>query len=342
MKRLLTLSLVIVVSSGCCRGEGRPIVDPFFPYTRVPPPGTGSFQGGPTDPYYPGTPGAAGPSSTAPATPELQSAPGTPASPSGGGSGYGSPGTPRIWGDSADAATGTGNRASSATASPGSPESPSHRSLAAAASTQDAAGGPDAASGGDVDRLAAREPVIQILHPRPRAAEGPSGRSTARAAATSAEPRRLNTPSRTVDIMDLPEAAGSSSAAHGRSGSAGSGFRLVTGDDEGKVVRAGGVPPEGAAEFTSPTRYGHDPQYRWLRGKLEYSQMDRQWKLRYIPIDGETDDFGGSVVLPDPAVLAGYERGEFVEVRGRVSKQDPPEGFAPTYEVAELKRLTPD
>ncbi len=92
--------------------------------------------------------------------------------------------------------------------------------------------------------------------------------------------------------------------------------------------------------FTSSARYGHDPDYRWLKGKLEYSQIDQSWKLRYIPIEGESDDYGGSVVLDDKSLGSGLERGHFVEVHGRVAAGTKPEGsYAPVYEVAELKRL---
>ncbi len=142
--------------------------------------------------------------------------------------------------------------------------------------------------------------------------------------------------------MDLPPAGRSSPPDRTESASAGDGFRLVSGTDEpgessGVTVAAGSLPS--ASGFSAPSSYGHDPDYAWLRGKLEYSEIDRRWKLRYIPIDGKTDRFGGSVVLPDPAVLAGCERGDFVEVRGKLGDRDPKKGYAPTYEAAEIKRL---
>jgi len=122
------------------------------------------------------------------------------------------------------------------------------------------------------------------------------------------------------------------------------GFRLVSAVEEPGRVES--VPPKGdpsvvAAQFTSQANYGHDADYAWLRGKLEYSQIDLQWKLRYIPIGGTTDEFGGSVVLPDPAVISGCERGDFVEARGRIRKADPQRGYSPIYEVASVERFHP-
>jgi hypothetical protein len=86
--------------------------------------------------------------------------------------------------------------------------------------------------------------------------------------------------------------------------------------------------------------YAHDPAYQWLRGRLEYSQVEKHWKLRYIPLDGTMDDFGGSVIIANPAVLAGLERGEWVEVRGKPGHADRTgRSYAPEYEVVDVKRL---
>ena len=101
-----------------------------------------------------------------------------------------------------------------------------------------------------------------------------------------------------------------------------------------------GLAASGMLGFAPQSNYSHDATYEKLRGRLEYSQLDRRWKLRYIPIDSETDQYGGSVILPDPTVLHGCERGDFVEVEGRLSRQNSTKkGFAPEYKVTKVKRL---
>lgn len=92
---------------------------------------------------------------------------------------------------------------------------------------------------------------------------------------------------------------------------------------------------------TSPAlRYGHDPAYAWLRGRLEYSDIAKRWKLRYIPIDGQIDQYGGSVVLGDTSLLSGLERGDCVEVHGKLLPNAKGDwGYAPVYEVAQIKPL---
>jgi hypothetical protein len=84
--------------------------------------------------------------------------------------------------------------------------------------------------------------------------------------------------------------------------------------------------------------YAYAPDYGWLRGRLEYSQSMRQWKLRYIPIDGKTDQFGGSVKLPASNELAAYKAGDMVAVRGSLARETSASGsFAPRYELAHIE-----
>jgi hypothetical protein len=84
-------------------------------------------------------------------------------------------------------------------------------------------------------------------------------------------------------------------------------------------------------------QFGFDPSYQSLRGRLEYSQSARQWKLRYIPIDGQTDQYGGSVVLPSSGLLEGYKSGDFVNVQGAVSQTASSRGYSPSYDLRSIQ-----
>ena len=98
--------------------------------------------------------------------------------------------------------------------------------------------------------------------------------------------------------------------------------------------------PTRADAGNSLGRFGYLTDYSRLRGKLEYLERDGCWKLRYIPIDGVTDKYGGSVVIDDSEVLSGLERGDFVELRGRIAKQPKDAAdFAPVYQVADVRAL---
>ncbi len=136
---------------------------------------------------------------------------------------------------------------------------------------------------------------------------------------------------RPIDIMDLPPASDNS-------------VRQVSATFEIKdpVGQNARTPAQNLVSESpaSPSLYSYDPQYGWLRGRLEYSQIDHHWKLRYIPVDGVTDQYGGSVILGNTTVLSGYERGDSVEVRGTLTSTNPDNRtFSPTFEIQTIKRL---
>ena len=101
------------------------------------------------------------------------------------------------------------------------------------------------------------------------------------------------------------------------------------------------LPSSAKVSPRSGVRYAFAPDHSWLKGKLEYLHAKQQWKLRYIPIDGETDEFGGSVVIADAAMLSNYKAGNFVKLEGSVNRSSlGPGKYAPDYRVARITRLT--
>jgi hypothetical protein len=77
-----------------------------------------------------------------------------------------------------------------------------------------------------------------------------------------------------------------------------------------------------------------------LKGRLEHSISTGQWKLRYIPIDGATDEFGGSVVLENPHELGDLAAGDFVEIGGKLRAQQAQDlSYAASYRIASVRPL---
>ncbi len=90
---------------------------------------------------------------------------------------------------------------------------------------------------------------------------------------------------------------------------------------------------------TSSGPFGHASDYTWLKGRLEYSASQRQWKLRYIPVDEEPDAFGGHVVLPALSELENYRSGDSVIVHGRLAeKRLEGRQYEQAFDVARLER----
>jgi len=180
---------------------------------------------------------------------------------------------------------------------------------------------------------------IRVVEPAEKAEEGPP-------ADKLREPSRFEPAGPVTEISDLPKdrVAAPAGAKRGTTRAASDGpTRSASASDT-----AAPVPPtrfatntRSAADTPSGNRplYGYDPQYRSLQGRLEYSESEHRWKLRYIPIDGQTDKYGGSVVLPDSPQLNGFEPGDFAAVKGIVGKKDPrSRGFAPDYQLQQITR----
>jgi hypothetical protein len=97
-------------------------------------------------------------------------------------------------------------------------------------------------------------------------------------------------------------------------------------------------PSTNADQAASDSVFGYDPQYRWLKGRLEYSEIERRWKLRYIPIDGATDDNGGSVVLREGTDLGDLRPGDYVTLYGEVGEREASsKGYAPVYHADRIE-----
>lgn len=217
--------------------------------------------------------------------------------------------------------------------------------------------GTSPASSASVGASSGREPPIRVVGPpthRDEREGDTASSSTISSSSTSRdprEPRRLPQESEPVDIMELPPTGSRSANASTRPVVERTSFRSPSATREGAAPRGTSArrTSEQAAEAnpnqaearpaaTNRASYGHDPGYAWMKGKLEYSRIDRRWKLRYIPIDGETDEHGGSVLLPDSPLLDGFEPGDFIAVQGALAGEASA-GYAPPYELSRVKRL---
>ena len=313
--------IIPVLFAACvfgCRGQDAQVpMDPFYGQTKIAPPATGEMTRRPAvDPYYPRSAALSSPEGTLPPPPVAAGEP-LKAEPAA-----------RLASNSAassspEAAAPVGDRIQIPVSA--------HRELTseemlAIANKNSQVQAEDSRST-DVPAAEARR-VVQTLSPREE--------SFARQSTDYSSPTRasegVSSRSRPVDINDLPPVD--------------RGAGTLRGD---RVQLASATDPNPGFAVSIPTRVDRDPsvgRFAWtddysrLRGQLEYLERDRCWKLRYIPVDRETDKFGGSVVIKDSNSLSGFERGDFVEVSGRITRESE-EGadFAPVYEVAKISAL---
>jgi len=356
MLRLFLLAVALGMLVGC-RSQSPPGADPFLGSPRIAPPPTGAASGGAAPPYYDHSPNRQVPPERPPASAlqgpgyfpggsnarPVPGATGVPRTevdagqsyprarsngvyPSGPGYAPGGGATTRVpppgFTDRSSGAAPSGSgQSGSSSASPGESSAPQQP-----LDGWDTTGGGPSAEGLASRTLRGRDRVLRTLPPRPESSR-PVRSFPASTPTTGGRP----SPSRasgSLDIMQLPPADGAAVAPAGSRG-----IRLVSADGHLPTRPTGA-----AAEAALSPRYDHAPDYRWLRGRLEHSALDQRWKLRYIPIDGQTDDFGGSVVLVASNELRDFQRDEFVEVRGRILEREPQTGFSPTYEVDSIDR----
>ena len=308
-------SLILVVGlTGCAGSGGTASLDPFA-RTRIQPPKTGRIATPSNDPYYTrlgmreASPESPAPSSSWTAA-SAGPAPPTASTPEH------APRDLRIAGSGDQVAIPLAARTPPEQTQGSAPNEDSPpRSLAKTASAESTP--PDREV--KTIPIRPREPAIRIPTEVSGVASRPFGDM----------PSERASPGGVVDIAELPPPGTTSQARP-----VDSGIRLASATEELTEGRGGD-------SFSSASRYGYDPEYRWLRGKLEYSQIDHRWKLRYIPIDGKTDEFGGSVTFVDATSLGDCRAGEYVEVQGRLGPrpEDDRKGFAPEFEVSGIRRL---
>lgn len=71
-------------------------------------------------------------------------------------------------------------------------------------------------------------------------------------------------------------------------------------------------------DVTDAASYGHDPQFRWLRGVVSRDPQDGSWGIVYSINPDRADTNGGFITLAGPKHVAGLKEGNFVRVEGRV------------------------
>lgn len=112
-----------------------------------------------------------------------------------------------------------------------------------------------------------------------------------------------------------------------------SGWEMVTTNYRGAFQPARPVASSKKREL-----YDRDPEYGWLRGRLEYSRFSRRYKLRYIPVDGEMDEYGGSLALIRTPLLDSFEEGDFVHIEGRLFlPTHKKSNYTPKYEIERIR-----
>jgi hypothetical protein len=354
--RRVFCTLMIGLALGC-RNQSLPLSNPFMAPDRVPPPATRTLLPGTAQPYYPGDPVPNSPAVGIPAPvgpPGTTSGPAqgyappptTPTSPPGGWNTYQPSGPVSSvpsgnWYDnvqqanadiSLSPATGEtvqvptdneGLRFASATPPPYSPATPANYAVAPLAANQ-------AEQFASFENPHAPNQIVQ--QPSAMAQREVSIREISSAELASFQ----------GDLSSAPDRIG-------RDGFRPQGSSRTARDQAKATVRSAlTASPTSASTASRPVpepaeRFGYEPQYRWLRGQLQYTPTTGQWYLRYISPEGTPDSLGGSVPITNPYVLGNLQPGEYVSVEGRLDMlQLDAQSVIPAYTISVLQRQQQD
>ncbi|SRR5579875_154510 len=96
---------------------------------------------------------------------------------------------------------------------------------------------------------------------------------------------------------------------------------------------------EACSEVQAPVleRFGHDPNYRWLMGTLDYSRIQGAWLLRYVPFE-EDDRYGGCVTLMGIVSEKVLKPGQNVRVEGELIDPESRQ-LRPAFQVRNIRVL---
>ena len=100
--------------------------------------------------------------------------------------------------------------------------------------------------------------------------------------------------------------------------------------------------PAGRRTFTDITahpKFAHDPNYRWLVGRLDYSKVRQTWTLRFASVE-EDDRYGGSVTLDNSGRMAAFQSGQLVRVEGQLVDADDTRP-RPSYHAHSIQPVEP-
>ncbi len=326
--RCVYCTLVVNLLVGC-QSRTMPTSNPFLSPDRVPPPATRPLLPGTAQPYYPGDPtptlqpGAVVPPTYAPGTAYPQTAPVVPTNPPGGWN----PQPPSYPAQPAPT-TPTPYKVNPANA-----EFPVGRVAAV--------NEPPVRIQSDNQNLRFSPSTIQSLASDEPWQSVPQNQSVVQAqfidAQTAPQPLQQTASVPTIDVVPQEVSIRAISSPGSESLNNSSGFRSPSRD---------GFRPQGSRRRASAgranaavKRFGFDPQYRWLRGQLEYDPTSQQWQLRYLANEGQADQYGGRLHIANPIVLGNLQPGDHVQLQGRLdSRQSGPTTVVPVYTVSAVQR----
>ena len=88
-----------------------------------------------------------------------------------------------------------------------------------------------------------------------------------------------------------------------------------------------------------PSPYGHDPEFTWVQGKVEFDKATKTWYITYDDHPPASDQLGGDLPLADHPMLARLRTGDMVRMEGAIDESEADARGKPVYQVSRFKKL---
>lgn len=87
----------------------------------------------------------------------------------------------------------------------------------------------------------------------------------------------------------------------------------------------------------APDPYDYEPEYyRWLRGKVDFDEVDQTWNIIYSLNPDDEDRYGGSITLNNHPELSKLRDGDVALVEGRIDPDSLDRNGKPKYQITNV------
>ena len=84
--------------------------------------------------------------------------------------------------------------------------------------------------------------------------------------------------------------------------------------------------------------YGHDAQFQWIKGVLDYDDANKTWVIMYDDNPSPADRLGGELTLAEHRLLERVRPNDAVRIEGSFDQFEKDANGKPVYLITRLKK----
>jgi hypothetical protein len=112
----------------------------------------------------------------------------------------------------------------------------------------------------------------------------------------------------------------------------------TSGTDDGEVRSANHSMPAATARSAREI-YGHDPDFEWVQGVVEFDEISKTWLIMYNDKPRKSDQLGGELTIADDPLLVRLRNGDVVRCEGTLDPNERDGRDKPLFRITSLRKL---